>query len=128
MKFLKKSEVKWLLPYLEAVTDLTNLDKLKEIRFSTYRKGFPSYHGLIETATFKKDYIITVRVYAPLNRTKPITKLNQETVLCNLAHELAHLTHWNDYTVERFLLETEIYAVFGRKLAELGYEIDRNKT
>lgn len=120
------SEIKWISPYLESVEDLVPLSKVKMIKVSPYRKGFPSYHGLIETKNFR-HFTITVRVYSPFYKNKTISKLNQECLLSHLAHELSHLVHWNDYVVERFELETSIYRRFGKKLLELGYELDRNK-
>ena len=126
MKLKLKQEAKWLTPYLEAVADLVDLTKLKEIRFSTYRDSFPSFHGLIET-TNGKTYKITIRTYEGPDKRLPMTKLDQETVLSHLAHELAHLENWNDYEVRRFIIETKIYLRFGKVLKKLGYEKDRNK-
>jgi hypothetical protein len=119
-----KQELKWVYPYLDSVSHLVPLDKIKEIKLSTYRSSFPSFHGLIETSNHKK-YTITVRMYD--SPQIPISKLDEETILSHLAHELSHLVHWNDYEVNRFLLETKIYSRFGRTLAKLGYEKDRNK-
>lgn len=124
MKLKLKKEIKWIAPYLDAVSDLVPLEKLKEIKLSRYRATFPSYHGLIETKDYKA-YKITVRVYeTPKIPTSP---LDQETILSHLAHELAHLVQWNDYTIERFVLETQIYLKFGQVLKKIGYEKERNK-
>lgn len=124
MRIKMKPSVKWLAPYLDTVSDLVPLEKLREIKFSPYRPSFPTFHGLIETRDFKR-YVITVRVY--YTPKIPVSKLDQETILNHLSHELAHLVHWNDYTVERFLLETQIYARFGKKLNQLNYETERNR-
>jgi hypothetical protein len=100
------------------------LEKLREIKVSPYRDSFPSYHGLIETRNHR-TYTITVRIY---DKPKiPISKLDQEALLNSLSHELAHLKNWDDYTIERFVLETQIYLRFGKKLKQIGYEFDRNR-
>lgn len=123
-KIRLKPQAKWLSPYLECIADLVPLEKLREIKLSPYRPSFPSFHGLIETKDFKR-YTITIRVYD--TPKIPVSKLDQETLLNSLAHELSHLKHWDDYTVKRFVLETKIYRRFASKLKQLDYEITRNK-
>lgn len=112
------------MPYLEAVEHLVPLHEIQEIKTVKYRNCFPSHHALIEKTKYK--FKIILRVY---ERSIPASTLNQELVLNSLSHELAHMEKWEEpeASVTRFYLETKIYARFGEKLLQLGYEVDRNK-
>lgn len=130
-KLKLKLDLKWLQPYLEAVEHLIRMDKISEIRLIKYGTALPSYHGLIEKVSNNRKYRITLRVYDNAQDRFPISPLDQENILNTLAHELAHVgpnEDWlDDYTVERFVLETKIYRIFGSVLKKLNYEKERNK-
>lgn len=130
-KLKLKLELKWLQPYLEAVEHLIRMDKISEIRLIKYGTALPSYHGLIEKVSNNRKYRITLRVYDNAQDRFPISPLDQENILNTLAHELAHVGNkddWlDDYTVERFVLETKIYRIFGSVLKKINYEKERNK-
>lgn len=118
----------WLKPYTEAVSHLVNIDRLKEVKLTLYSTNKPpSYHGFCERLGNNKDYRIIVRTYDIDKRRWPMSPLCQEHVLCTYAHELTHLAIFEDNVIERFVLETEIYAVFGQVLKARGYEQDLNK-
>lgn len=131
MKIKLKLELKWLTPYLESVQDMVRMDKVNEIRLIKYTNALPSYHGLIEKVSANRKYRITLRAYSLAENRFPISPLDQEVILNTLAHELAHVgpnNDWlDDYTVERFVLETEIYKKFGLILQQIGYERERNR-
>lgn len=118
----------WLKPYTEAVEHLVPIERLKQVKLTLYSSDRPpAYHGTCERLGNNKSYRIVVRTYDVDARRWPMSPLCQEQLLCNYAHELTHLLIYKDSVVNRFVLETQIYAVFGEVLASRGYEQNLNR-
>lgn len=117
----------WLRPYTEAIADLVDITKLREVKLSLYRGDRPpSLHGSCEQVS-KRHYKIIVRTYDKSDKRWPMCKTSQEQLLINYAHECSHLKIFEDYVAERFLLEAQIYLRFAEILKTRGYEQDVNK-
>lgn len=129
------ANLQWLTPYLKAVAHIVPLDRIKTI------KGYrvPLHHienqeGALTRYKHKKK--VTIALLTQMHKIKKahIGELKiavrhvdmvkdpvfQERILCTLAHELAHLIHW-EHNRRRFELETRIYRVFGRVMLKLGH-------
>lgn len=127
MKIVKKLE--WLKDYIvEAEHILPKIKQLKKISSKTGNRGrWQHCHGLI-TYFDKKSFRITLYVtYHDLPSDK-IKKYSTVDLLQYLAHELAHIEHW-DHTPDHKLLECKILSVFMKKLFNDGYisEEEENK-
>lgn len=118
-------QLKWIGPYLEDVAHMVPLEKVCRINLLFYKGKRPPYVGLC-TAWTDQTYSILVKMPDTIKNEVPLAPWAQEEILCHLAHELAHLAHW-DHTRERFLLEALIYHQFAVTLNRLGYEEERNR-
>lgn len=122
------SHLLWLKPYTDAIADLVDISRLKEVKLSTYsRKKLPAYHGWCERSGNNKSYRILVRTSEKSPKRWPMTPVCQEQVLSTYAHECSHLSVFADYVVERFALEAQIYLRFAEVLKARGYEQVLNK-
>lgn len=118
----------WLRAYTDAVVDLVPVERLTEVKLGLYSADKPpSYHGFCERLANNKNYRIVVRTYTKNERRWPMAPIDQEQLLANYAHEISHLKIFEDCNVDRFVLETQIYARFGEVLKTRGYEQDLNK-
>lgn len=119
-------DLKWLAPYIEAADGLIAVDKIHEIKSVKFRTALPDHDAIIENLG-RKGFKIIVRPYEPISKRLPISRLDQDTILQNLAHELSHVGVWEEHDPARVELQAKILAVFAKKLKQLGYEKDRNK-
>lgn len=114
-------DLEWTREYIQSVDHL--LPKLKSVRRVSSRYGhkdrWKHCHGLI-TYWDKKHYRITIYLtYHDLYSDKIKHYSMIDTLIC-LAHELAHLVHW-EHTPEHKLLECVILQIFMVRLRESGY-------
>ena len=118
----------WLRPYTEACSDLVDLTRLKSVKLSLYKSDIPpSYHGICERLANNKAYRIIVRTYDRSDKRWPMCPISQEQLLSNYSHELSHIKIFEDNNIDRFILETKIYARFGEVLQARGYEQKLNQ-
>lgn len=119
MIIVKKLE--WMRDYVDSVSHL--LPKIKQLKKISSKSGnkerYQHCHGLI-TYFDKKSFRITLyTTYHDLPSDK-IKEYSTIDLLHYLAHELAHLSHW-DHTPDHKLLECEILVIFMVKLSKDGY-------
>lgn len=119
MIIVKKLE--WMRGYVEVVSHL--LPKIKQLKKISSKTGnkerFQHCHGLI-TYFDKKSFRITLYVTYHDTLTDTIVDYSTLDLLQYLAHELAHLEHW-DHTPSHKHLECVIMSAFMTKLAQDGY-------
>lgn len=127
MKFPKFSrDLKWLAPYLDSLRGYVPVERIHEIKTVKFRDALPDHDAIIEDLG-KKGFKIIVRPYKPIEQRIPISKLDQDTILQNLSHEISHVLVWEEHEADRVIAQAEILKRFAYKLKELGYEKDRNK-
>lgn len=119
MKIVKSLE--WVRDYINIVSHL--LPRIKELKKISSRKAnktyFQHFHGLI-TYYDKKSFRITLYItYHDVIKGK-IASYSKIDILQYLAHELAHLEHW-DHSPQHKQLECVILSVFMTKLQQDGY-------
>lgn len=114
-------ELEWMREYIDSTSHL--LPKIKQLRKITTKRGnkerWQHCHGLI-TYFDKKSYRITLyTTYHSLieDKIKPYSTID---LLQYLAHELAHLEHW-DHTPDHKQLECILMSIFMTKLKQSGY-------
>ncbi len=114
-------ELEWMRGYVNNVTHL--LPKLKQLKKITSKKGnkerWQHCHGLI-TYFDKKSFRITLYLTYHDMPTDRIRNYSTIDLLQYLAHELAHLEHW-DHTPQHKQLECILMGIFMTKLSNDGY-------
>lgn len=119
MKISKSLE--WTRDYIESVAHL--LPRIKQLKKISSRRGskeyFQHFHGLI-TYFDKKSFRITLYITYHDTLSDKITSYSTIDILQYLAHELAHLEHW-DHTTNHKQLECIILGIFMTKLQQDGY-------
>jgi hypothetical protein len=119
-------DLKWLAPYLDTLRDFVPIEKIYEIKMVKFRDKFPDHEAIIENLG-RKGFKIILRPYEPAFRRLPISKLDQDTMIQNLSHEISHILVWEEHDPDRVIAQAKILTRFADKLKELGYEKDRNK-
>jgi hypothetical protein len=119
MKIVK--ELEWVRDYINSVAHL--LPKLKQLKKISSVKGnkdrFQHFHGLI-TYFDKKSFRITLYTSYHETLKDVIKEYSTIDTLEYLAHELAHLEHW-DHTPSHKQLQCIIMSIFMTKLQQAGY-------
>lgn len=114
-------ELEWMRDYISSVTHI--LPHIKQLKRISSKKGnkerFQHCHGLI-TYFDKKSYRMTLYVTWHDTIKDKIVPYSTIDLLKYLAHELAHLEHW-DHTPDHTSLEAIITGIFMVKLKEAGY-------
>lgn len=118
---------KWLVPFVVDVSSLIkNMGKLEKLDFLMPPKNvFKAYHGVTVHDLWNKKYRIKIHShYTRLVRKNPFEfsfkpYTTMDTMVC-LAHELAHLDHW-EHTIEHKTLENSIMVCFLSRLKSMGY-------
>ena len=124
-------ELEWIRPFVELVSPklphIKLLDSIKSRRPKENCSENQTFHGQITKWYDGEKHLITLYTHY-LKFTikkndnveieiKPYTTLD---ILKHLAHELAHLEHW-DHNAFHWALENELGKVFAVKLALDGY-------
>ena len=119
MKISKSLE--WTRAYIESVAHL--LPRIKQLKKISSRRGskeyFQHFHGLI-TYFDKKSFRITLYITYHETLKDVIVNYSAIDILQYLAHELAHLEHW-DHTTSHKQLECILLGIFMTKLQQDGY-------
>ncbi len=123
-------KLKWIKPYVDLISNkIKNFSKLERIETKEPTLAQISRsHAITHHDTETDIYNIVLRTtYLELVTLKPLerqrkffTKLD---ILCTLAHELAHLDHW-EHSPEHKQLECELTIDFMKLLKESGYISD----
>ena len=125
MRIVYSKSLLWLSTYITSVEKIIpRIKKLTDIRVirSSVTKRDRMYGELRQyedgTFTMKLRKSYQHLDFHPLTVT--IKKLSKIDILHNLAHELAHLYHW-DHTPEHKILENQLLTVFMYKLKQNDY-------
>jgi hypothetical protein len=120
----------WVGEYLEVVEHLVPMKKLRRISAKVPRKDFSQNqlcHGQITRyARYKGTFkIMLYTSFISVDRIHPEVHLSLKEyskidTLSFLAHELAHMVHW-DHSPDHKKLEAEITYLFMMKLKASGY-------
>jgi hypothetical protein len=114
-------ELEWTREYIEAVSHL--LPRIKQLKKISSRRGskehWQHFHGLI-TYFDKKSFRITLYITYHETLSDKIKNYSTLDILQYLAHELAHLEHW-DHTPQHKQLECVMMVIFMTHLASKGY-------
>ncbi len=123
----------WLEEYVTlAQTVVPKIKKLKSIKLlSPQEKKINRIHG--QLVKYPEGHYV-MSLYLESNHIKrlypkPILKTyiySKVDILSTLAHELAHLEHW-DHTPQHKMLEAKLTMLFMAKLAENGYISEENE-
>lgn len=123
----------WLEEYVSlAQTMVPKVKKLRSIKLlSPQEKKINRVYGQI--VKYPEGHYI-MSLYIEHNKVarlypKPVLKTYQYSkvdILGTLAHELAHLEHW-DHTPQHKMLEAKLTMLFMAKLAESGYISEENE-
>ena len=120
-------ELGWMKDYIPLVSHL--LPKLKQLKKITTKKGnrerWQHCHGLI-TYYDKKSFRITLYTTYHSIMSDKIIPYTTIDLLQYLAHELAHLEHWN-HTPQHKQLECMIMSIFMTKLSQDGYTSEEDE-
>lgn len=108
-KFTKN--VEWLKPFVKQIGYLAPLSKLQYIRGYKVRKGLNELAWASITKYSANRYTISLRVESLVKNGRKHKPSTIETTLLSLAHELAHLKHW-EHTPEHFKLQARIISRF----------------
>ncbi len=131
MKIGKK--IQWLRPYLDAAASYilafpklvgvsTKEPPMNQIATSEAVALCDESTGLYNIV-LRTSYISYIKLRPLKRERKYYTKIY---FLCNLAHELAHLDHW-DHSPDHKLLEAKLTIVFMEILKSQGYIADENE-
>lgn len=114
-------ELEWMRDYIDNVSHL--LPKIKQLKKISSKKGnkerWQHCHGLI-TYFDKKSFRITLYLTYHDILTDKIENYSTIDLLQYLAHELAHLEHW-DHTPQHKQLECILMGIFMIRLSNEGY-------
>lgn len=113
--------LEWTREYISAVEHLLpHLKQLKRISTKTGNKErFQHCHGLI-TYYDRRSYRMTLYITWHDQIKDKIVPYSTIDLLKYLAHELAHLEHW-DHTPDHTSLEAILVGIFMTKLKAAGY-------
>lgn len=118
---------RWMKPYVEAVRDIVPLSRLQEvIGFKVPLDKSEQCSATIIRYT-GAWYKITLRLWDPKYKNlggRKFLKTQHKrsdfaSVLDSLAHELAHMIHW-DHTPEHLILQSKILIRLARVAKKLG--------
>ena len=114
-------ELEWMRDYIDNVSHL--LPKIKQLKKISSKKGnkerWQHCHGLI-TYFDNKSFRITLYLTYHDILTDKIKNYSTIDLLQYLAHELAHLEHW-DHTPQHKQLECILMGIFMIRLSNEGY-------
>ena len=110
-KFSK--ELVWLKPFIESVDHLISTDKIKSVK--GFRVPFNKEQNVLgRTTKYLGKYTITLLTYQ--QRFDEHVPELIENILITLAHELAHLRHWDKHDADFANLFAEIFKCFAEEL------------
>lgn len=100
-------DLEWLIPFVDEVSHLVPLYRLQSIKGykQQWNKGVASYGGT-HTAD-GESFVITLHTHAYVKSKKRHEPEAKGLIIDTLAHELAHLVHW-EHSWEHFNLQVRI--------------------
>lgn len=116
--------VLWLKPFVESAKDLVPLERLYGIKGYKVSKHLEeTTYGSLTQYGREKRLHMAIRIMEikkkPKTKRKEHKKGRCETILLTLAHELAHLVHW-EHVPEHFELQGRLVVKFYSVLKKSG--------
>jgi hypothetical protein len=116
IKFTKN--VLWLKPFVRAARHKIPLKKIGTIMGYQVRKGsHEQTYG--RTTTYHETWKVGISILIHSRDTGKLRPCRCETIIFTLAHELAHIVHW-EHTPEHFKLQGELIILFYDILKKSG--------
>lgn len=117
LKIKYSKNVAWLQPFVDGVGHLVPVDKLTAVKGYQVGRGLKTHSwGSTITDTGRK-FRINLLLREWFDRQE--VTLTIEMILLTLAHELAHLVHW-EHCPEHFKLQAKILTSFSKHLLDVG--------
>lgn len=120
MKTKFHKSVEWIKPFVKSANGLVDLKKLNVVRGYKVvpHKQIGTYASIIRNGNNKS---FSINMLTHHNDVLTATQYPEyvEPFLDTLAHELAHIVHW-EHTVEHFELKVRILARFSKVIKQLG--------
>lgn len=112
--------VLWLKPFVEVTGGLVPLNKLKRIMGYRVKSSLrPITDAALTKYSKEKQYRMSLKMYDYHRKQKMYKRVRCETILINLAHELAHLVYW-EHDPDHFALQAKIMIKFKPILEKYG--------
>jgi hypothetical protein len=109
------NNVKWLEPFFNSAKGLVPLEKVKYVKgYKVVDKNARNFGGLLRKNY--KSYNITLKIFDANDREEFIA-----VILDTLAHELAHVVHW-EHTPDHLKLQAKILVRFATVAKQLDIE------
>lgn len=123
---------RFLEPFIKACKGLTPIHRLVAVKgYSVPLDKEAQTDGSLGRFADKAEYVMMLRLYGARTRKidKPKNSFQKtrhervcwEHILWTLAHELAHLKHW-DHNADHAILTGKLFSRMARKARELGLE------
>ncbi len=110
----------WLAPYVNQVAHLVPVDRLDMVKgYKVLKNKEINQQGQIIMDLATKRFVITLRTEKYSKESKKYKNEFISNVLEVLAHELAHMSHW-EHTPAHWKLQATIQAEFGNVLNRQG--------
>jgi hypothetical protein len=112
----------WLAPYVDSVSHLIPIERLSAIKgYKVLKNKEINQQGQIILDLTNKRFTITLRTEKYSKVDKVYRNEYIANVLETLAHELAHMVHW-EHTPAHWKLQATIQTEFGTVLDRLNIE------
>jgi hypothetical protein len=126
-KIHKKLE--WLTEYINASVEFIGEENFKKLKSVTYYKIPNTKLSHQYACIWDREGIYEIMICLTANRIAKIkdkyymrvSEFTKITLLNHLAHEIAHIVHW-EHTPEHKILENEICSKFMHMLSQTGYK------
>jgi hypothetical protein len=117
-KIKYQKSVAWFKPFVESVADLVDLNRISSIRGFRVRKGYEekTYGSAIK---YKRKFSINIKMWNYIKATDCYRRRTMAGVLEILAHELAHIHHW-DHSPDHWRLQAQIQLRFTKVFEKFG--------
>lgn len=116
IKYQKSME--WFKPFLESVADLVDLGRISHLRGFRVKKGYEekTYGSAIK---YNRKFSINIKMWSYIKATDSYRRRTLAGVLEILAHELAHIHHW-DHSPDHWKLQSQIQLRFTKVFEKFG--------
>ena len=122
MKTRIHKQLEWIRPFLLSVQDIINLERLSWVKGYKVQLNKQDHgYATILRSNNNKVFNINIKTARNLkvNNKKTHCPEYLEIFLLTLAHELAHIHHW-EHTPEHFELQVKVLRRFSKVLKQLN--------
>jgi len=113
--------VKWVKPFIDGISHLVPVEKLDYIRGYKIRKDFEAAQYGQLTKYSNGRQVLTIKVMDYDKKKKKYVNGYIGNILETLAHETAHLMHW-EHTIDHYKLQATIQLAFADIMEKLEIE------